>query len=390
MRKMLFGSEFLEADGKAGTIKLFSFLMRGFCASALFIFFAAFLAQAQTNAFTYQGRLTDGSMAASGTYNMQFSLFDAETGGTQINATQAALVTVANGIFTVKLDFGAAAFNTNGARYLEIAVKRTTDANYTVLTPRQEITSAPFAQRANNAGQADSLSSACVGCVTNAQINSVEGSKVTGTVANATTANNALSLGNVAANQYVLTTDTRLSNPRTPTGTAGGSLSGTYPNPTIANNAIRGAQIADGSLGMHDLFVFTGSGFAVGSPLAIGANSCTHATVNLTNIFDVREDDVLIVSMKGKPSGLVISPHTQNSNDDSNNVMAFEFCNVTSTNLVILPTSVSRYMILRPGGANLAESSSPSLQTQNVLLPPPTIVSPKPSNVNSMPPNERK
>lgn len=43
---------------------------------ALVISFA-FTAQAQTTAFTYQGRLSDGANAANGSYPMQFALFDA-------------------------------------------------------------------------------------------------------------------------------------------------------------------------------------------------------------------------------------------------------------------------------------------------------------------------
>jgi len=44
-------------------------------------------AWAQTPIFTYQGKLTDGAAPANGTYQMQFSLFDALSGGTQHGAT---------------------------------------------------------------------------------------------------------------------------------------------------------------------------------------------------------------------------------------------------------------------------------------------------------------
>lgn len=59
---------------------------KNYCARPLFgvffVFLCAFSVFAQTAAFTYQGRLTDGVMAANGTYEMQFRLFDAESTGT--------------------------------------------------------------------------------------------------------------------------------------------------------------------------------------------------------------------------------------------------------------------------------------------------------------------
>ena len=38
---------------------------------------------AQTTQFTYQGKLSESGVPANGTYEMQFKLFDALTGGTQ-------------------------------------------------------------------------------------------------------------------------------------------------------------------------------------------------------------------------------------------------------------------------------------------------------------------
>jgi hypothetical protein len=40
------------------------------------LFYAFIAAQAQTTAFTYQGRLSDGANPANGTYQMQFALYD--------------------------------------------------------------------------------------------------------------------------------------------------------------------------------------------------------------------------------------------------------------------------------------------------------------------------
>jgi hypothetical protein len=81
------------------------------------------VAQGQTTTFTYQGQLTDAGAAANGNYDLQFALFDAASGGTQIGSTLArASVAVSNGVFTVQLDFGVSAFP-GSDRFLEIGVR---------------------------------------------------------------------------------------------------------------------------------------------------------------------------------------------------------------------------------------------------------------------------
>ena len=116
------------------------------------IFFACLIsARAQTTTFTYQGKLSDSAMQANGTYDLGFALYDAPTGGNQIGTSiTRPAVNVSNGIFTVSLDFGANSFP-GADRYLQIAVKRPSDTNYTTLTPRQPISSAPYSIRALNA-----------------------------------------------------------------------------------------------------------------------------------------------------------------------------------------------------------------------------------------------
>lgn len=102
--------------------------------------------EALGNAFTYQGRLTDGQAPANGTYDLRFILFDADSGGVQVGSTvEKADVVVTNGLFTTELDFGAPAFDGN-ARWLEIAIRPGNQTGtYTVLSPRQPITPVPYA-----------------------------------------------------------------------------------------------------------------------------------------------------------------------------------------------------------------------------------------------------
>jgi hypothetical protein len=70
-------------------------------------------------------------------------------------------VTVQDGYFTVELDFGTNAFNGNG-RWLDIGVRTNCNcfASYSLLSPRQPLTPAPYAQFSVNAAQAATATSA--------------------------------------------------------------------------------------------------------------------------------------------------------------------------------------------------------------------------------------
>ncbi len=96
-------------------------------------------------AFTYQGQLKNAGGLVNGACDFQFSLWDESVGGNQIGTTQTKSgVSVTDGLFTVQLDFGAAAFQ-GDARWLAIAVRCSGDSAYTALTPRQPLTAAPYA-----------------------------------------------------------------------------------------------------------------------------------------------------------------------------------------------------------------------------------------------------
>jgi len=107
---------------------------------------AAVLGEVLGTAFTYQGRLTDANSPASGDYDFEFTLYDANTGGSVAGGPLSEpTVSVKNGVFSVDLDFGSAVF-TGEDRWLEIAVRASGDANApTVLSPHQRVTPAPYA-----------------------------------------------------------------------------------------------------------------------------------------------------------------------------------------------------------------------------------------------------
>ena len=204
----------------------------------------------QSTSFTYQGRLTDGGTPENANYDLQFALFDNSSGGAQIGSTLTRpSVLVGSGIFTVQLDFGVSAFP-GADRFLEIGVKPIGGVSFTTLSPRQQISSTPYAIRTLSAATAD-------------------------TATTATTATNATQLGGVAASQYVQTNDSRLTDSRPPTagssnyiqnttpgagtnfnisgnGTAGGTLNGNVVNATTQYNL--GGQRVLSNAGNSNLF----------------------------------------------------------------------------------------------------------------------------------------
>jgi hypothetical protein len=131
-----------------------------FCAMAAFLFLAL-AAPAQTTAFTYQGQLISSNAPATGSYDFRFQIYNASSvvvAGPLTNAP----VGVTNGLFTVPLDFGASVFD-GSTRSLEIGVRSfntTTNINtnaYAVLSPRQTLTSVPYAIQSLNAANAVAL-----------------------------------------------------------------------------------------------------------------------------------------------------------------------------------------------------------------------------------------
>ena len=96
-------------------------------------------------AFTYQGRLVTGGSPANGTYDFQFTLYNADNGGPNLGTVTVDDVAVAGGLFTAALDFGDGAV-TGQARWLAIGVRPGASTGaYTALSPRQELRPAPHA-----------------------------------------------------------------------------------------------------------------------------------------------------------------------------------------------------------------------------------------------------
>jgi hypothetical protein len=205
--------------------KSFAFVV----AIVLSILLGATAASGQTTSFTYQGRLTDGGTPANGNYDLQFALWDSLSGGAQVGSTQTLnTVAVSNGVFTVSLDFGANAFP-GASRFLEISA-RPTGGSFTLLTPRQQITSTPYAVRSLNAASADSVPASGVPAGSGNYIQN-------------TASPQASSNFNISGN-----------------GTAGGTLSGNLVNAATQYN-LNGSRILSNA-GASNLFAGVGAGAA--------------------------------------------------------------------------------------------------------------------------------
>ena len=71
---------------------------------------------AQGTAFSYQGRLNDGTNPANGTYDLTFTIFGGFTGGFSVAGPSTnSAIGVSNGLFSVTLDFGNSPFSAGAA-----------------------------------------------------------------------------------------------------------------------------------------------------------------------------------------------------------------------------------------------------------------------------------
>ena len=119
---------------------------------------------AQSTAFTYNGRLNDGGIPVNGNYEITFSIYDSDHDGLLVAGPKpdpAEAVSIVNGLFTARVDFGDGVF-TGPARWMELHVRKVGDADFTTVMPRQELTSSPYAIRAQSAGTAGDVSNGSV------------------------------------------------------------------------------------------------------------------------------------------------------------------------------------------------------------------------------------
>ena len=118
-------------------------------------------ALAQSTAFTYQGKLKNGSLPANGLHDFRFSLFDAQSGGSQVGTTQCVDdIVVTDGVFSATIDFGQQ-FASGAPRFLQIDVRADTgldcanQTGFTTLAQRQAISPTPLANHAKSAFSLD-------------------------------------------------------------------------------------------------------------------------------------------------------------------------------------------------------------------------------------------
>jgi hypothetical protein len=109
-------------------------------------------AHAQTpigTSFTYQGELMQLGAPADGDFDFQFEMYDSEAACCLASSTLLLEdIPVANGMFTVELDFGAGPY-AGDQLWLEIGVRDgASTGGFTGLLPRQKMTAVPFALHA--------------------------------------------------------------------------------------------------------------------------------------------------------------------------------------------------------------------------------------------------
>jgi Chaperone of endosialidase len=230
---------------------------------------------AQTTAFTYQGNLVSGGSPASGNYDFEFKLFDLVSAGTQQGSTLQRLnVAVANGSFNVLLDFGAGVFP-GSDRFLDIAVRPAGSGAFTLLSPRQKVSSVPYSVRSLNSTMAD----------------------------------NAGQLGGVAANQYVLTGDPRMTDSRVPTPGSANYIQNQSAGPQASSSFnVSGNGLVGGTLSVGNSF--TNARLYLNRGAAVPSNSSD------LNFYSAGSPDFAIGTSQGSAAAADFSIYNYGTNSN--------------------------------------------------------------------------
>jgi len=273
-------------------------------------------ASAQSTGFTYQGRLADSGTPVNGNYDLQFALWNSLSGGAQVGSTQTNnSVAVSNGVFTVNLDFGANAFP-GASRFLEISVRPAGVGSFTTLTPRQPITSTPYAVRSLNAATADSVPASGV---PSGSGNYIQNTTLVQPLANFNISGSGTAAGTLSGNVVNATTHFTLGNQVILTNAglanlfagAGAGIS----NTSGTGNAFFGFHAGGANTsGSENSFFGIGTGNAcvfcnttgsrntlVGSSALVGANNLTNATAIGACAFVTQSNSLVLGSLASNP-----------------------------------------------------------------------------------------
>ncbi|EEF62876.1 Kelch repeat-containing protein [Pedosphaera parvula Ellin514] len=294
-------------------------------------------ANAQSSGFTYQGRLTYSNAPADGVFSIIGTLYSADAdgvGGVVPPVTNLTVRAVA-GLFTTRFDFDPHAFN-GSPLYLELQVAPVGGSNYTTLTPRQLITSAPYAWRATLATSADSAQTA----------NVAQG------VVNGGVGSNALAIGAVDTTKLAdgsVTPQKIQDGSVTTPKLANGSVStpkiedDSVTTPKIVDGSVTTPKIADGSVTSAKL-----------APGAVGAANIAAGAVTATQLSTgAAAANLLASGQSGVASGGVVLSAELNATNLINagyvKIGRVDLISESWTNLATGPTNTGTYSPARDG-----------------------------------------
>jgi len=311
-------------------------------------------AHAQRTAFTHQGQLNAGGKPANGSYDLQFTLYDASTNGTAVGLLTNAATTVSNGLFTATLDFGGVFNGTNF--WLEIAVKTNGLGGFSTLSPRQPITPSPQAIYAANSGNANFATQATLAAT--ATTASTIGAVTSGNVAQLNVSNTS-----VQATGTVTVTSGFITSANVVSGGFGYTVA---PSVTVTDvsgsNAVVTATVSNGVV-MTLAVQTAGSHYSTGATLTIAPPpSNAYQTFNSGNIFNgVNTFNNRSNTFAGSFTGNAIGSFTGNGSGltDLNaarltgTAASLSVGNITVDSNVYLPRATATSGVIYSGGSTL-------------------------------------